>query len=49
MAISPDGCTLVFAGSAGGQQQIYASSLDKLARESTLRALTTSQGNKSEL
>ena len=49
MAISPDGRTLVFAGSAGGQQQIYASSLDKLARESTLRALTTSQGNKSEL
>jgi Tol biopolymer transport system component/C-terminal processing protease CtpA/Prc len=49
MAISPDGRTLVFVGSAGGQQQIYAWSLDELARESTLRALTTSAGNKSEL
>jgi hypothetical protein len=49
MAVSPDGRTLVFVGSAGGLQQIYAWSLDELARETTLRALTTSAGNKSEL
>jgi tricorn protease len=49
MAISPDGRTLAFTGSAGGQQQIYAWSLDELAREASLRALTTSAGTKGDL
>jgi tricorn protease len=49
MTISPDGRTLAFTGSAGGQQQIYAWSLDELARETSLRALTTSAGTKSDL
>lgn len=49
MAISPDGRTLAFTGSAGGQQQIYAYSLDELSRETGIRALTTSPGFKSGL
>lgn len=49
MAISPDGKTLVFTGSAGGQQQIYATSLDELSREIGLRAITTSNGNKNSM
>jgi Tol biopolymer transport system component/C-terminal processing protease CtpA/Prc len=49
MAISPDGKTLVFTGAAAGQQQIYAWSLDELARETALRPITTSTAGKSDL
>ncbi len=49
MAISPDGRTLVFSGTAAGQQQVYAWALDELSRETALRTLTTSQGAKSDL
>ena len=49
MAISPDGKVLAFTGSAGGQQQVYTMALDELARETGLRAITTSTGNKSSL
>jgi Tol biopolymer transport system component/C-terminal processing protease CtpA/Prc len=49
MAISPDGKTLVFTGTAGGQQQIYATTLDELSRDTGLRAITTSSGNKNSL
>jgi Tol biopolymer transport system component/C-terminal processing protease CtpA/Prc len=49
LAISPDGRTLVFTGAAAGQQQLYALSLDELARDATLRALTTSGGGKGSL
>ncbi len=49
LQISPDSRTLAFTGSAGGQQQIYALALDELARETGLRAITTSQGFKNSL
>lgn len=49
MAISPDGRTLAFTGVAGGQQQIYTMSLDALARDTGLRPITTSTGNKNSL
>jgi Tol biopolymer transport system component/C-terminal processing protease CtpA/Prc len=49
LAISPNGRTLVFSGTAGGQQQIYAYALDELSREAQVRALTTSPGGKSAL
>lgn len=49
LAISPDGRTLAFTAVAGGQQQIYALSLDELARDQQLRTITTSTGGKSNM
>ncbi len=49
LAISPNGRTLAFTASAGGQQQIYALTLDELSRETALRTLTTSTAGKSSL
>jgi tricorn protease len=49
LAISPNGRTLVFTGTAGGQQQIYAYALDELARDPQVRPLTTSPGAKAAL
>ncbi len=49
IAISPDGRSLAFTGTAAGQQQIYVWSLDELARETGLRAVTTSTSNKGSL
>lgn len=49
LVISPDGRTLAFTASAGGQQQIYTLPLDELARDPQLRALTTSPAGKSSL
>lgn len=49
MVISPDGRTLAFAATAGGQQQLYTWPLDELARDPQLRALTTSPGGKASL
>lgn len=46
-ALSPDGRTLVFGASPGGQSQLYTLSLDPLARGGGQpRALTTSAGGK---
>jgi Tol biopolymer transport system component/C-terminal processing protease CtpA/Prc len=49
LAISPDGRTLAFTATAGGQQQIYALPLDELARDQQLRAITSSVGGKNSV
>lgn len=47
--ISPNSRTLAFVGSAAGQSQVYTLSLDALARDASVRALTTTAGGKSAL
>ncbi len=49
LAVSPNGRTLAFTGTAGGQQQVYTLSLDELARETQARVVTTTAGAKSAL
>lgn len=49
LALSPNGRTLAFTASSGGQQQVYALPLDELARETQLRVLTTSAAPKASL
>jgi len=49
LAMSPNGRTLAFTASAGGQQQVYALTLDELARDTPLRVLTTSTAPKASL
>lgn len=47
--ISPDGRTLAFTATAGGQTQIYTWPLDELVRDQQLRALTTTPAPKASV
>lgn len=48
IALTPDGRTLVLVSAGGGQPNLYAWSLDELAREpATPRQITSTAGNKS--
>ena len=49
LVISPDGRTLAFTATTGGQTQIYTWPLDELVRDPQLRALTTTAAAKGSL